>query len=262
MLSVLTAFLFMNIDLFKRIVKRLIFVLPVVLIPFLLAIAGDDGLATDSCTVNNELIQDSFPDAPEDRYSRLTELDYKRVADELGIEVATIKAVSDIEAGKSHTGFAEPGKPIINFDRTIFKSRLRKAGINVSRAMKNHPEAFARLNTRKYGSYSAAQYARLNSAMEIVSSVAKESAFWGMFQIGGFNWRKCDVSSVDEFVELMSESEAMQLELFARFIRANGMDKYLKSKNWRAFARAYNGSSYASRGYHKRLAAAYRKYKK
>lgn len=214
----------------------------------------------ESANKKKDLTQDAFPDNPADRYSRLTELDYRRVAEELGVEIATIKAVSDIEAGKSHTGFYEPGKPVVNFDRSIFLSRLRKAGINVSNARKAHPEAFSRVNVQKYGSYGKAQYARLNSAIKINDDIAKESSFWGMFQIGGFNWRKCDVKSVDEFVDLMSESEAMQLELFARFIRANGMDKYLQTKNWRAFARAYNGSSYASKGYHRRLASAYQKY--
>ena len=74
-----------------------------------------------------------------DRYTRLTIADYERVAAELGIEVATIRAVSDIEAGKTHKGFFEAGKPVINFDRTIFTSRLRRSGKNVARARKQHP---------------------------------------------------------------------------------------------------------------------------
>ena len=245
--------------------KRYLLIFPFAALTIAITSAGSSSFALKAecesvAYQNKDLTQDSFPDSPADRYSRLTELDYRRVAEELGVEIATIKAVSDIEAGKSHTGFYEPGKPVVNFDRSIFMSRLRKSGINIASARKAHPEAFTRINTRKYGTYGKAQYARLNSAIEISNDIAKESAFWGMFQIGGFNWRKCDVKSVDEFVDLMGESEAMQLELFARFIRANGMDKYLQSKNWRAFARAYNGSSYASKGYHRRLAAAYQKY--
>lgn len=232
------------------------------------------GMAVAMCAVARaeimpaDSVQVTLPDSDSvqvsaaDRYVRLTERDYRRVADELGIEVATIKAVSDVEAGKSHIGFFEPGKPVINFDRAVFARRLRRAGINVTKARGSHPAAFAKIDVRKYGSYGKAQYARLESGAEISDVIAKESTFWGMFQIGGFNWRKCDVKSVDEFVELMSQSEAMQLELFARFIRSNGMVKYLKAKNWRAFARAYNGGSYAKKGYHRRLAAAYGKYSK
>ena len=195
-----------------------------------------------------------------DRYSRLTIADYERVAAELGIEVATIRAVSDIEAGKTHKGFFEAGKPVINFDRSIFTSRLRRAGKNVARARKQHPGAFAKLNLARYGSYGKAQHARLESGMAIDSVIAMESTFWGMFQIGGFTWRRCQVESVDEFARLMAESEAMQLELFARFMQSTGMVEYLRKKNWRAFARAYNGAGYARKGYHTRLAAAYARY--
>jgi len=36
----------------------------------------------------------------------------------------------------------------------------------------------------------------------------------------------------------------------------------LRKKNWRGFARKYNGASYARRGYHTKMANAYAKYKK
>lgn len=45
------------------------------------------------------LDEDSFPDKDSDKFSRLTELDYERIATQFG-EIAAIKAVSDIEAGK------------------------------------------------------------------------------------------------------------------------------------------------------------------
>ena len=86
--------------------------------------------------------------------------------------------------------------------------------------------------------------------------------FWGMFQIGGFNYKQCGCESVDEMVKLMSDSELMQLELFARFIKNAGMLDDLKKKNWAGFARKYNGTSYARRGYHTRMANAYAKFKK
>ena len=50
------------------------------------------------------------------KYTRLTDDDYRRVAEELGVETATIKAVVEIEAGTAHKGFAAPGIPLINFD--------------------------------------------------------------------------------------------------------------------------------------------------
>ena len=82
-----------------------------------------------------------------------------------------------------------------------------------------------------------------------------------MFQIGGFNWKLCGCSDIQEFVRRMSTSEREQLELFAAFIKSIGIDKALRNKDWATFARRYNGPSYASRGYHTRMAKAYQRHK-
>ncbi|MBO7165031.1 MAG: DUF3380 domain-containing protein, partial [Muribaculaceae bacterium] len=37
--------------------------------------------------------------------------------------------------------------------------------------------------------------------------------------------------------------------------------EYLRRKDWSGFARRYNGPSYAKRGYHTKMANAYRKFK-
>ena len=58
----------------------------------------------------------------------------------------------------------------------------------------------------------------------------------------------------------MSASERSQLDLFAEFIRSSGLLPLLQAKDWSAFARGYNGPSYAEQGYHTRLAEAYQKY--
>lgn len=199
---------------------------------------------------------------PDDRYTRLTDEDYQAVADELGIEVAAIKAVVDIETGRCHQGFASPGRPLINFDLAMFKRFAKRRGVNLSKFKKSHAVVFARPNTKRYGSYQNAQHARLEAARKINNEAAIEGTFWGMFQIGGFNWKKCGAESLDDFVERMSQSEREQLELFASFIENSGMTKYLKAKNWSAFALRYNGTSYRSRGYHTRLAKAYAKHLK
>ena len=44
-------------------------------------------------------------------------------------------------------------------------------------------------------------------------------------------------------------------------ITNTGQVKYLRAKNWAGFARAYNGPGYARRGYHTRMAAAYKRLK-
>lgn len=192
---------------------------------------------------------------------RLTDEDFREVAEELGVEVAAIKAVVEIEAGAKHEGFWANGKPIINFDLSMFRKFAARNKINLSRYQRSHAVVFAKPNRARYGSYQAAQQARLDAARTIDDKTAIEGTFWGMFQLGGFNWKVCGTSSPDEFVRLMSRSERDQLELFAEFIRETGMLPLLKAKNWSAFARRFNGPTYARRGYHTRLARAYAKHK-
>lgn len=192
---------------------------------------------------------------------RLTDDDYREVAEMLGVETAAIKAVVDIEAGKQHQGFYAPGLPIINFDLTMFRQHARRAGINLSRYAKSHAVVFAAPNARRYGSTQAAQQERLRTARTIDEATAVQGTFWGMFQIGGFNWKLCGCANLEEFVTRMSRSERDQLELFANFIKSIGIDNALARKDWRTFARRYNGPSYAARGYHTRMAAAYKRHK-
>ena len=215
-------------------------------------------LPTDS--VDGVIFEPDFSFLNYNPYTTLSEADYQRVADELGIDVASMKAVVEIEAGRTHQGFVEPGKPVINFDLSVFKSMMRKAGKSTGKYASY--EAFNRPNIKKYGSYGKAQWARLQSARSIDASIANQSTFWGMFQIGGFNWKSCGCTSVDDFVERMSRSEAEQLELFAQFCINRDLVKYLKAKNWSQFAHHYNGPSYRKRGYHTRLSNAYNKHRK
>lgn len=188
----------------------------------------------------------------------LTEDDYREVAAELKVETAAIKAIVEIEAGRTHQGFSAPGKPIVNFDLGMFRRFARKRGINLSKYYRSHPQVF---RSAGRGSQEAVNR-RLKAARAIDNNTAVEGTFWGMFQIGGFNWKKCGASDLNDFVERMSRSEREQLELFANFIRNSGLLPHLQKKNWAAFARGYNGASYARRGYHTRMASAYTRHKK
>lgn len=194
---------------------------------------------------------------PTDTIISLTENDFKEVAEGLGVEVAAIKAVVDIEAGRTHQGFAAPGKPLINFDLTMFRRFASRRGINLSKYSKSHSIVF----TSSRGSQSKA-HRRLDAAKSINHNAALEGTFWGMFQIGGFNWKKCGADNIEDFVTKMSRSERDQLDLFAAFITSTGLVKHLKQKNWAAFAKGYNGPSYARRNYHTRMASAYQRHAK
>lgn len=198
---------------------------------------------------------DTLPKADSlSRYSGLSEEDFRIVARQLQVEVAAIKAVVEIEAGKQMKGFYAPGVPVVNFDRTMFnRFRAKATGGKADKSSKVPPGLKG---------YALQEWTQLANARKINNAAADMGTFWGMFQIGGFNYKFCGCQTIDEFVKRMSESELEQLELFAAFITKGNMVSDLRSKNWAGFARKYNGAGYAKRGYHTRMAAAYAKYNK
>lgn len=223
-----------------------------------IAISVVEAIVVDTSITIDSITGDTIAQIP----MRLSEEDYQIVAERLGIEVAVIKAVVEVEAGHAHCGFGEENLPIINFDVKIFKRFASRNGIDLSSYRKTHAVVFSKPDIRKYGSKQAAQWARFNAACEIDSITSIEGTFWGMFQIGGFNWKKCGASSISEFYKAMCESEHAQLEAFANFLVSCNMVEALKKKNWNQFAYRYNGPKYKSRGYHTKLARAYRKHSK
>lgn len=187
------------------------------------------------------------------RYRTLTDSDYRIVASQLGVETAAIKAVVRIEAGAALEGFWAPGVPIINFDRSMY-ARMKPTSTQKAPASAAIPQGIS-------SSYGRQEWSQLIAARKVNMEKANMGTFWGMFQIGGFNWKICGCKDVEEFVERMSFSEFEQLELFAEFIKNSGMLPLLKAKNWAGFARRYNGPSYAKRGYHTKMANAYARFK-
>ena len=194
-------------------------------------------------------------DAPADpnRYKHLTDADFEKVAAELGVETAAIKAVVSIEAGAAMKGFWAPGVPVINFDRTMYKKYAPKAASRAGAKGETVPKGLS--------GYALSEWTQLINARKTNAQGANMGTFWGMFQIGGFNYKVCGCESVDEFVRLMSYSELEQLELFAAFLRNTGYVNELRALNWAGFARKYNGPSYARRGYHTKMAKAYARVK-
>ena len=229
--------------------------------------SGNESLVADPDTLTMQLPQldslrivtlqqDSLAAARADslsRYKTLTDEDFRLVADELGIEVAAMKAVVSIEAGAAMEGFWAPGVPIVNFDPSMYRIYGPKAPNK-----KGNPDAKV---PSGLSGYAKKEWTQLTNARHKNAQGADMGTFWGMFQIGGFNYKVCGCASVDEFVEKMSYSELSQLELFAKFLVGTGQLKYLKAKDWTKFARAYNGPGYAKRKYHTRMAAAYKKFK-
>lgn len=189
----------------------------------------------------------------------LSDDDFRVVAMLLDCEVAALKAVQKVETG-GRGGFFAEGKPAILFEGHIFWNQLKKRGIDPqSHVTGNENILYPKWDRTKYFG-GIREYERLEKARAIHREAADASASWGMFQIMGFNHKSCGEESVGSFVDSMCESESKQLILSGRFIRQAGMLPALQAKDWKEFARRYNGPAYAQNKYDEKLAAAYEKF--
>ncbi len=189
----------------------------------------------------------------------ISEDDYKEAAEELGINVALVKAVSEVEA--AGRGFEKNRRPRILFEGHIFWSRLKKCSMNPEDFVRDHTGiVYPKWDKSKYFG-GEKEWGRLEEAWKIKSSAALESASFGLFQIMGFNYAACGCKNVFEFASKMFFSEGEQMKLFCNFCKSLGLEKYLKEKDWAGFARRYNGPEYAKNEYDTKLAAAYKKHK-
>lgn len=187
----------------------------------------------------------------------LADADLLRAADTLGVPVACVRAVNEVES--SGSGFLADGRPVILFERHVFWKRLQLRGIDPAPVAAKSPNIVAQSRGGYQGG--AAEYTRLACAELIDAGAACESASWGAFQVMGYHWERLGYSSVDDFVARMESGEAEQLDAFVRYVAADmGLVAALKGRKWAAFAKAYNGPDYAANLYDVKLARAYDRY--
>lgn len=191
---------------------------------------------------------------------KLTSEDFVKAAAELGVPVAAVRAVTDVESRGD--GFMTNGLPIILFERHImYRQVSAKFGkAKADQLMRHFPDV---INTSPGGyGLSAAQHGRMDRAASLIDrDCALQSASWGLFQIMGFHWKALGYARLQDFVNAMYRSEAAQLDAFVRFIKINpGIHKALKAQDWAAFAKGYNGPNYKINAYDTKLAKAFARY--
>lgn len=188
---------------------------------------------------------------------KLTDLQIQLQAKLLGIETAALRAVIEVECKSS--GFNADGTPVILFERHVMRQRLiaNKRDIDLKLISVERPDLCNKTDGG-YGLYSA-QHGRLNAAAQYHRASALESASWGIGQVMGYHWQSLGYPSLQAFINAMYKDEASQLEAMCRYIQVNGLVNALKNKDWKAFARGYNGSAYAKNSYDVKLANAYKK---
>ncbi len=188
-------------------------------------------------------------------------------ADRLGVELAVVYAVNEVES--LGQGFLDNGKPKILFERHVMYQRLAlpRAEGDDAEALQLHADALAALHPHlvnpRPGGYAggSAEHQRLAQARMLDATSADESTSWGAFQIMGYHAERLGYASVDDFVSRMAKDENEQFEAFVRFIEADpALHKALKGKKWAQFAKAYNGPAYARNLYDVKLERAYERH--
>ena len=201
-----------------------------------------------------------YPKEPQHHPPRLCDHDFADMAQRLGVEEASLRAVVEVECS-SRGGFLSDGRPRILFEGHIFWKQLLARGINPEPLAAAHPDILYPRWTRIHYKGGKGEWERFERAAAISPEAAVESASWGLFQIMGFHWKSCGCASPSDFRRRMESSEREQMALALKFLEKTGIVRWLKTKDWCTFALRYNGSGYKANRYDERLAAAYRKFK-
>jgi N-acetylmuramidase-like protein len=188
----------------------------------------------------------------------LTDADFARAAKALNVEVAAIRAVAEVEAAGA--GFLPDGRPAILYEAHIFH---RATGGRHASATDGKGKKLSSPNWDRtlYGATGAHQHHRYEEARKHNADAANKACSWGTFQILGDNHKVCGFDSSQAFVDAMWGGAPAHLDAFVAFIKGNKLDAPLRAKDWKAFARGYNGPAYAANKYDAKMAAAYARWK-
>lgn len=192
---------------------------------------------------------------------RISPAQMRELADRYGIAYAAVRAIIDVEA--SGQGFINDDTlPKILYEpHVMYKLLTQRGKVSIRNdLMKAHPRlCYPRWGTHRYGPVSE-QHIRLGHAASFDRDCALESCSWGMGQVMGYHWKSLGYESLQAFINAMYKDEASQVDAMLRFIKVNGLLVHLKTRNWAAFAKGYNGAGYIKNQYHTKLAKAYAKY--
>ncbi|HOZ84909.1 MAG TPA: N-acetylmuramidase family protein [Niabella sp.] len=181
---------------------------------------------------------------------KLVENDFLDAARLLQCEVAAIKSVAEVES--SGDGFLASGEPKILFERHIFSKRTEGLYDNTNPGISNR-------NPGGYGTVSS-QHKRLLEAVSLNRDAGLMSVSWGKFQIMGFNFTLAGFNNLQDFVIAMYQGEREHLLAFVNYIINTSLDDELRNRNWKEFARQYNGPEYKKNRYDEKLTAAFNKF--
>ena len=190
---------------------------------------------------------------------KLTDGDMIKIAIELNVELAVIKAIKTVES--NGVGIIN-SIPVMLFEGHVFWKQLQARKIDPNKYVKGNEDILYPKWTKKYYTCkNSGEYNRLKKAIKINELAALESASYGMFQLMGTNYKICGYKDAREFYKDMCASEKKQFYAFIKFIKAKGIVPYMQQKNWAKIAYLYNGSGFKANKYDLKLEQAYNKFK-
>lgn len=149
--------------------------------------------------------------------------------------------------------------PSLLFERHKFYSELQKHQPSKLKAAIQAGLAIPKWSRKTQYKDQGTSAGRLNviaKARAIDEEVANRAASWGLGQTMGFNAERLKYENATVMVGELSNGIAEQIDALVREIKTDHLDRYLKAKNFTAFAKGYNGSGYAQNQYDTRMAAA------
>ncbi|WP_342078016.1 N-acetylmuramidase domain-containing protein [Yoonia sp. SS1-5] len=187
----------------------------------------------------------------------LAEID--AVAKAEGIEPAALKAVIEVESGGRAASKVD-GKlmPIILYEYHVF---YRYPGLSAT----NRKTAVSRkLAARRWGDIpyvksQSGRYAQLARAAKIDEQAAYAACSWGVGQVLGENAEWLGFGTPKALAETTISGVAGQIAVMLAFVRKSGIMPALENRDWRAFARRYNGPGQV-KFYAGRMASAYKRH--
>lgn len=163
--------------------------------------------------------------------------DFLRAAEEIGCDVATVRAIWQVEAAGS------PFRADGSLERRLEPHKLTppqgdyKASLKIKAADRER---------------------RLIAAYAKAPEDAMRATSWGGPQILGINHKAAGYDSAAQMVASFAYSEGNQIGAFVKLIQSWGLDSALRAHDWATFARRYNGNANV-KAYAAKIEAAYRK---
>lgn len=190
----------------------------------------------------------------------LSEADCRKLAQEYNVPYASIKAVIEVESGKSGFNLQEPApcRPKVLFEGHWFY-KLTSQPVSKTRPDLSYPNW-----TKKfYLSGSKEWDVRLLEAIKFDPLNALRSASWGLGQVLGVNHLSAGCKTIEQFVVEAHMGEYEQARHMFNFCKnhpSGQLIKALQTRDWVTFARLYNGPGFSKNQYDKKLAQAFRKW--